>query len=167
SITGEGGLRPGHRSSQGRSPTLQGVGGGKRGSQPMYRLDSGSWDTEGMAAAAGLSSEAGKNHLVVLVHGLGGKAQDMGLMRGFLQTLMPAAEVMVATSLESSTSTQRKENLGIEELGKRLAEEIQTHILRFCPSLSAHTTGSTVRHGAPNPPLSPMTPLSGKVGHFL
>ncbi|CAM9370879.1 unnamed protein product [Choristocarpus tenellus] len=135
-------------------------GGPKFG--PKLRLDSGAWDGE--AVRAGLTSEAGKNHLVVLVHGLGGKAQDMSLMRGFLEILMPAAEVMVATSLEVDPNTQRKQNLGIEGLGKKLAEEVQAHILRFCPGIAAHATTSLPK--VMNPPLSPMTPIDGIQGHF-
>lgn len=47
------------------------------------------------SGAAGTSGarESGTNHLVVLVHGLGGRPADMALMRGYLQALMPGAEV--------------------------------------------------------------------------
>ncbi|CAN0290564.1 unnamed protein product, partial [Hapterophycus canaliculatus] len=38
-------------------------------------------------------TESGLNHLIVLVHGLGGRPADMALMRSYLQTLMPGAEV--------------------------------------------------------------------------
>lgn len=46
------------------------------------------------ASAATPAPESGANHLVVLVHGLGGRPADMALLRGFLQTLMPGAEVL-------------------------------------------------------------------------
>ncbi|CAM9496580.1 unnamed protein product, partial [Sphacelaria rigidula] len=52
------------------------------------------------ASTATPAPESGANHLVVLVHGLGGRPADMALLRGFLQTLMPGAEMMVATSLQ-------------------------------------------------------------------
>lgn len=57
----------------------------------------GSWSTGGRTGGGGASAppkkESGVNHLIVLVHGLGGRPGDMALMRGYLQTLMPAAEV--------------------------------------------------------------------------
>lgn len=45
------------------------------------------------AATARITPESGANHLIVLVHGLGGRPADMSLMRGYLQALMPGAEV--------------------------------------------------------------------------
>lgn len=54
---------------------------------------SGSTDGGAGEATARPKMESGTNHLIVFVHGLGGRPADMSLMRGYLQTLMPAAEV--------------------------------------------------------------------------
>lgn len=50
--------------------------------------------SSGAAAPPPQPQESGTNHLVVLVHGLGGRPADMALMRGYLQALMPGAEVL-------------------------------------------------------------------------
>lgn len=47
---------------------------------------------EAAGAAAAPRTESGLNHLIVLVHGLGGRPADMAFMRSYLQTLMPGAE---------------------------------------------------------------------------
>lgn len=48
---------------------------------------------EAAGASAAPRTESGLNHLIVLVHGLGGRPADMAFMRSYLQTLMPGAEV--------------------------------------------------------------------------
>lgn len=53
----------------------------------------GATDGGSGGATARPKMESGTNHLIVFVHGLGGRPADMSLMRGYLQTLMPAAEV--------------------------------------------------------------------------
>lgn len=53
----------------------------------------GSTDGGAGGATARPKMESGTNHLIVFVHGLGGRPADMSLMRGYLQTFMPAAEV--------------------------------------------------------------------------
>ncbi|CAN0233845.1 unnamed protein product, partial [Laminaria digitata] len=113
-------------------------------------------------------TEAGVNHLIVLVHGLGGRPADMALMRSYLQTLMPEAEVMVATSLQD----MRKDNLGVESMGHRLAEEVHGHITRqvlfhvgFCPYFTSAIVPVPVVSAPPTAakagslPLSPVTPM--------
>ncbi|CAN0217097.1 unnamed protein product, partial [Ectocarpus sp. 4 AP-2014] len=82
---------------------------------------------EGAGASAAPRTESGLNHLIVLVHGLGGRPADMALIRSYLQTLMPGAELMVASSLQGV----RKDNLGVEAMGKLLAEEVHNHVTRL------------------------------------
>ncbi|CAN0276503.1 unnamed protein product, partial [Ectocarpus sp. 12 AP-2014] len=114
---------------------------------------------EGAGASAAPRTESGLNHLIVLVHGLGGRPADMALIRSYLQTLMPGAELMVASSLQGV----RKDNLGVEAMGKLLAEEVHNHVTRFCPYLE-NAFVPVPAPGAPTPnagsvPLSPVTPI--------
>ncbi|CBN76012.1 conserved unknown protein [Ectocarpus siliculosus] len=114
---------------------------------------------EGAGASAAPRTESGLNHLIVLVHGLGGRPADMALIRSYLQTLMPGAELMVASSLQGV----RKDNLGVEAMGKLLAEEVHNHVTRFCPYLE-NAFVPVPAPGGPTPnagsvPLSPVTPI--------
>eukprot|EP00903_Cladosiphon_okamuranus_P007841 g7586.t1 len=114
---------------------------------------------EAAGAASAPRTESGLNHLIVLVHGLGGRPADMALMRSYLQTLMPGAELMVATSLQDV----RKDNLGVEAMGKKLAEEVHNHVTRFCPYLGSAfvpvPTAAVPTANAASLPLSPVTPM--------
>lgn len=82
------------------APALTNSAGGAAAAASMPKVGGGAAGT-GERGPKPAPTESGVNQLIVLVHGLGGRPADMALMRGFLQTLMPGAEVGgLTTNLE-------------------------------------------------------------------
>ena len=64
-------------------------------------------------------------HLYVFVHGFQASSQDMRSFRNHLQVLLPNAMFLVSQSNEKDTDSR------IEELGMKLAQEVQEFVFNY------------------------------------
>lgn len=88
-------------------------------------------------------------HLFVLVHGFQGNSFDMRLMKNNLALLYPEAIFLCSNSNEDNTEGD------FDEMGHRLAQEVQNYIVDWCPggalgrlSFIAHSIGGLIVRSA-------------------
>jgi hypothetical protein len=104
----------------------------------------------------------GSFHLVVLVHGFQGCAQDMRLMKNYMQVLLPDVVCLC------SSSNQDKPHASLADMGNNLAREVKEYTMSKFPQLLAgtgrlsfigHSAGALViRSALATEHLQPLTP---------
>ena len=96
-------------------------------SEQQFILEERGMDETSLQPANPTSDQYKGIHLVILVHGFQGSSNDMKLVKNNLLLMKP--ELLIYSSVKNEDNTEAS----IEDMGRKLAEEVMDYIKDFCP----------------------------------
>ncbi|CAG9330158.1 unnamed protein product [Blepharisma stoltei] len=121
------------------------------------------WDPEWLSCLPNLPMRKHGIHLVIIVHGFQGNSSDVKLWKNYIGLYRPDTMIL------SSVSNEEDTKISLEEMGRKLSDEIVSYIHEYCPkglrkiSFIGYSLGSLIIRSA----LPHLSHYSSKMQFFL